>query len=93
MEGWLYLFRSNRLGLQYSRKRYFVLDHRDNSLSCYRAAPTACTQVVALPLPSLTFCSMFSWSKTLSRRRSHMHSFGEHIYSHLFQMTLVVFQS
>ncbi|RRT63369.1 hypothetical protein B296_00039655 [Ensete ventricosum] len=64
MEGWLYLFRSNRLGLQYSRKRYFVLDHRDNSLSCYRAAPTACTQVVALPLPSLTFCSMFSWSKT-----------------------------
>ncbi|RWW01601.1 hypothetical protein GW17_00035346 [Ensete ventricosum] len=76
MEGWLYLFRSNRLGLQYSRKRYFVLDHRDNSLSCYRAAPTACTQVVALPLPSLTFCSMFSWSKTLSRRRSHMHSFA-----------------
>ncbi|XP_064957773.1 protein ENHANCED DISEASE RESISTANCE 2-like isoform X3 [Musa acuminata AAA Group] len=45
MEGWLYLFRSNRLGLQYSRKRYFVLDHRDNSLNCYRAAPTASTQV------------------------------------------------
>ncbi|KAK7315503.1 hypothetical protein VNO77_34053 [Canavalia gladiata] len=25
MEGWLYIFSSNRLGLQYSRKRYFIL--------------------------------------------------------------------
>ncbi|GAV66415.1 PH domain-containing protein/START domain-containing protein/DUF1336 domain-containing protein [Cephalotus follicularis] len=26
MEGWLYLIRSNRFGLQYSRKRYFLLE-------------------------------------------------------------------
>lgn len=74
MEGWLYLFRSNRLGLQYSRKRYFVLDHRDSSLNCYRATPTASTQVVALPLPSLTFCSMFRGAK---RVLEHIGNIGE----------------
>lgn len=30
MEGWLYLIRFNRFGLQYSRKRYFILE--DNCL-------------------------------------------------------------
>ncbi|WOL12950.1 protein ENHANCED DISEASE RESISTANCE 2-like isoform X2 [Canna indica] len=45
MEGWLYLFRSNRFGLQYSRKRYFVLDRHRSSLNCYPAAPSARTQV------------------------------------------------
>ncbi|KAG0457251.1 hypothetical protein HPP92_022103 [Vanilla planifolia] len=39
MEGWLCLIRSNRLGLQYSRKRYFVLE--DNALNCYKSAPTS----------------------------------------------------
>lgn len=39
MEGWLYLIRSNRFGLQYSRKRYFVLD--DNSLNCYKNVPSS----------------------------------------------------
>ncbi|XP_073111374.1 protein ENHANCED DISEASE RESISTANCE 2-like isoform X4 [Elaeis guineensis] len=39
MEGWLYLIRSNRLGLQYSRKRYFVLE--DNALNCYKAVPAS----------------------------------------------------
>ncbi|RRT48948.1 hypothetical protein B296_00051580 [Ensete ventricosum] len=37
MEGWLYLVRHNRLGLQYSRKRYFVL--RGNALDCFKTAP------------------------------------------------------
>ncbi|KAI5016532.1 protein ENHANCED DISEASE RESISTANCE 2-like isoform X2 [Hordeum vulgare subsp. vulgare] len=37
MEGWLYLIRSNRLGLQTSRKRYFVLE--DSALRCFKAAP------------------------------------------------------
>ncbi|KAK3442311.1 hypothetical protein EUGRSUZ_B02509 [Eucalyptus grandis] len=37
MEGWLYLIRSNRLGLQFSRKRYFVLD--DHCLKCFKSAP------------------------------------------------------
>ncbi|KAJ6806737.1 protein ENHANCED DISEASE RESISTANCE 2 [Iris pallida] len=43
MEGWLYLIRSNRFGLQYSRKRYFLL--QDNSLNCYRNVPTSAKQV------------------------------------------------
>ncbi|XP_072960754.1 protein ENHANCED DISEASE RESISTANCE 2-like isoform X2 [Typha angustifolia] len=39
MEGWLYIIRSNRLGLQYSRKRYFVLE--GNALNCYKAVPAS----------------------------------------------------
>ncbi|URD98530.1 hypothetical protein MUK42_30373 [Musa troglodytarum] len=39
MQGWLYLVRSNRLGLQYSRKRYFVLD--GNALNCYKNVPAS----------------------------------------------------
>ncbi|KAB1199642.1 Protein ENHANCED DISEASE RESISTANCE 2 [Morella rubra] len=39
MEGWLYLIRFNRLGLQYSRKRYFSLT--DNCLKCYKMIPTS----------------------------------------------------
>ncbi|KAJ4803329.1 hypothetical protein LUZ62_015895 [Rhynchospora pubera] len=39
MEGWLYLIRSNRFGLQYSRKRYFVLE--ENCLHCFKAAPSS----------------------------------------------------
>ncbi|XP_074573742.1 protein ENHANCED DISEASE RESISTANCE 2-like [Curcuma longa] len=38
MEGWLHLIRSNRLGLQHARKRYFVLE--DNALNCYKNGPT-----------------------------------------------------
>ncbi|GER27376.1 pleckstrin homology (PH) and lipid-binding STARTdomain-containing protein [Striga asiatica] len=37
MEGWLYLIRSNRLGLQYSRRRYFVL--QDHLLRSFKAVP------------------------------------------------------
>ncbi|XP_073002690.1 protein ENHANCED DISEASE RESISTANCE 2-like isoform X2 [Typha latifolia] len=39
MEGWLYLIGSNRLGLRYPRKRYFVLE--DNALNWYKAAPAS----------------------------------------------------
>ncbi|PKI56372.1 hypothetical protein CRG98_023257, partial [Punica granatum] len=37
MEGWLYLIRSNRFGLQYSRKRYFVL--KDCWLKSFKTLP------------------------------------------------------
>ncbi|KAL3732047.1 hypothetical protein ACJRO7_028830 [Eucalyptus globulus] len=37
MEGWLYLIRSNRFGLQYSRRRYFVL--KENSLKSFKNLP------------------------------------------------------
>ncbi|KAH6765546.1 Pleckstrin homology and lipid-binding START domains-containing protein [Perilla frutescens var. hirtella] len=37
MEGWLYLIRSNRIGLQYSRKRYFVL--QDHLLKSFKSVP------------------------------------------------------
>ncbi|XP_072057086.1 protein ENHANCED DISEASE RESISTANCE 2-like isoform X7 [Arachis hypogaea] len=36
MEGWLYLIRSNRIGLQFSRKRYFVLD--GNNLRSFKSS-------------------------------------------------------
>ncbi|KAK9014632.1 hypothetical protein V6N11_005785 [Hibiscus sabdariffa] len=37
MEGWLYTIRSNRIGLQFSRKRYFIL--RNNVLRSYKEIP------------------------------------------------------
>ncbi|XP_071732926.1 protein ENHANCED DISEASE RESISTANCE 2-like [Rutidosis leptorrhynchoides] len=43
MEGWLYLFRSNRFGLQYSRKRYFILE--DNCLKSFKYKPTSDSQM------------------------------------------------
>ncbi|XP_019436279.1 PREDICTED: protein ENHANCED DISEASE RESISTANCE 2-like isoform X3 [Lupinus angustifolius] len=39
MEGWLYLIRSNRFGLQFSRKRYFVLD--GYHLRTFKSPPTS----------------------------------------------------
>ncbi|KAL3520715.1 hypothetical protein ACH5RR_018864 [Cinchona calisaya] len=39
MEGWLYLIRFNRFGLQYSRKRYFILE--DNCLNSFKSVPTS----------------------------------------------------
>ncbi|XVF83200.1 hypothetical protein PTKIN_Ptkin16aG0114900 [Pterospermum kingtungense] len=37
MDGWLYTIRSNRFGLQFSRKRYFVL--HNNVLKSYKSIP------------------------------------------------------
>lgn len=37
MEGWLYLIRSNRIGLQYSLKRYFIL--QDHFLKNFKSIP------------------------------------------------------
>lgn len=39
MEGWLYAIKPNRLGLQFSRKRYFILE--ENYLKCYKTTPTS----------------------------------------------------
>ncbi|XP_068316072.1 protein ENHANCED DISEASE RESISTANCE 2-like [Pyrus communis] len=39
MEGWLYIIGSNRFGLQYSRKRYFIL--KDNCLRSFKAKPSS----------------------------------------------------
>ncbi|CAN8254560.1 unnamed protein product [Cochlearia groenlandica] len=38
MEGWLYTIRNNRFGLQFSRKRYFVL--LDNTLTSFKSVPS-----------------------------------------------------
>jgi len=43
MEGWLYLIRCNRFGLQFSRKRYFVLD--DHLLRSFKSVPNSTDQV------------------------------------------------
>lgn len=45
MEGWLYLIRSNRIGLQYSRKRYFVLE--DHVLKSFKAVPASKDEVLS----------------------------------------------
>ncbi|KAM6582719.1 hypothetical protein CsatB_009721 [Cannabis sativa] len=37
MEGWLHIIRFNRFGLQYSRKRYFIL--KDHSLTSFKTIP------------------------------------------------------
>ncbi|KAJ6772982.1 ENHANCED DISEASE RESISTANCE-RELATED [Salix koriyanagi] len=37
MEGWLYIIRSNRFGLKFLRKRYFIL--RENYLKCFKTRP------------------------------------------------------
>ncbi|XP_006354684.1 protein ENHANCED DISEASE RESISTANCE 2-like isoform X2 [Solanum tuberosum] len=42
MEGWLCLMRLNRFGLQYSRKRYFILE--DNCLKSFKFIPTSPTE-------------------------------------------------
>lgn len=67
MEGWLYLIRFNRFGLEYSRKRYFILE--ENCLKSFKSIPTSDTQVHcqspflffsyiwSLPILYMKFCS------------------------------------
>ncbi|KAG6432816.1 hypothetical protein SASPL_104403 [Salvia splendens] len=43
MEGWLYSIRSNRIGLQYSRKRYFIL--QDHLLRSFKSVPASPDEV------------------------------------------------
>lgn len=43
MEGWLYIIRSNRFGLHFSRKRYFVL--RDHLLKSFKSISDSKTKV------------------------------------------------
>ncbi|KAK6144803.1 hypothetical protein DH2020_021623 [Rehmannia glutinosa] len=42
MKGWLYMIRYYRFGLQYSRKRYFILE--DNCLKSFKSIPTSETE-------------------------------------------------
>ncbi|ESQ51310.1 hypothetical protein EUTSA_v10016308mg [Eutrema salsugineum] len=42
MEGWLYIIRSNRFGLHFSKKRYFVL--RDHLLKSFKSIPDSKTK-------------------------------------------------
>lgn len=55
MEGWLYCILVNRIGLQISRKRYFIL--QDNCLKCYKTAPLSDKEVSFLY--KFSMCSMF----------------------------------
>lgn len=62
MEGWLYLIRCNRFGLQFSRKRYFVL--HDHLLRSFKSIPNSTDQVYHF----FNFISRFSyffWLKSL----------------------------
>uniref|UniRef100_A0A251T1N1 Putative pleckstrin (PH) and lipid-binding START domains-containing protein n=1 Tax=Helianthus annuus TaxID=4232 RepID=A0A251T1N1_HELAN len=42
MEGWLYLIRSNRFGLQYARKRYFILEQ--SCLKSFKSQPSSVSE-------------------------------------------------
>ena len=68
MEGWLYLVRHNRLGLQYSRKRYFVL--RGNALDCFKTAPTSNGEVCLIASRRLCrwFLGLFLISRSVIAR-------------------------
>lgn len=54
MEGWLYLIRSNRIGLQYSRKRYFVL--QDQLLQSFKSSPITKNEVYLLKNLLFLYC-------------------------------------
>lgn len=43
MKGWLYLIRFNPFGLQYARRRYFIL--HDHCLKSFKSIPSSHTQV------------------------------------------------
>lgn len=49
MEGWLHLIRSNRFGLQYSRKRYFLLE--GHCLKSFKSVPISSNEVHARVFP------------------------------------------
>ncbi|RWW03761.1 hypothetical protein GW17_00033053 [Ensete ventricosum] len=57
MEGWLQLVRCNRLGLHYTRKRYFVLE--GNALNCYKGVPASDREVLGAPPPRIP--PLISW--------------------------------
>ena len=57
MEGWLYTLRSNRFGLQFSRKRYFIL--HNNVLKSYKAIPISDKEVTYFILFYLSFLCLF----------------------------------
>lgn len=62
MEGWVYIIRSNRIGLQYSRKRYFVLE--GHLLKSFKSVPVSGNEVHA-PLfystpANATLCNLSS---------------------------------
>ena len=70
VEGWLYLIQSNRFGLQYSRKRYFVLE--DAVLRCFKSPPASKREVNynASSVPAWRFVSLLAsnpWA--LGRRK------------------------
>lgn len=70
MEGWLYLIRSNRFGLQYSRKRYFVLE--DHFLRSFKSVPDSKTEVFFCS-PFFCFYLILMWD--LCRRKSSVWCF------------------
>lgn len=65
MQGWLYLIRYNRFGLQYSRKRYFTLE--DHCLKRLKSVPTSDKEV------------HLSLSLFLSHACMHLYVFYGHI--------------
>lgn len=60
MEGWLYIIRSNRFGLHFSRKRYFVL--RDHLLKSFKSISDSKTKVILIAISLGCSCSpLWRW--------------------------------
>lgn len=71
MEGWLFLIRSNRIGLQYSTKRYFVLE--DQNLKSYKSIPTSENEVRSiLYLPVIVLAMIYLNCFAIGRYLSSM---------------------
>lgn len=75
MEGWLQLVRCNRLGLHYTRKRYFVLE--GNALNCYKGVPASDREVLGTPPPRISpliswFVLSYSFRPFRSRKERNM---------------------
>lgn len=56
MEGWLFIIRSHRFGLQFSRRRYFIL--QENYLRCYKTMPISQEEVTSC---FVCFCCVSSF--------------------------------
>ncbi|GFP82486.1 hypothetical protein PHJA_000391700 [Phtheirospermum japonicum] len=59
MEGWMYLIRSNRIGLQYSRRRYFVL--QDHLLKSFKSVPLSPDEVYFCFFACQLWCTLCSF--------------------------------
>jgi len=67
MEGWLFIIRSHRFGLQFSRRRYFIL--QENYLRCYKTKPISQEEVTSC---FVCFCCVSSFEILINSQCKRM---------------------